>query len=104
MNKQQLRDWFIESHPLGEALIHPEPWKDDLVVVAHKEFDSFMQLIDQYAYEYAEMVIGEDEAEDVIDDTGEEYPIEGRYERNELRAEQRNRNKELSSHKEEGDI
>lgn len=34
-------------------------------------------------------IIGPDEATELIDDTGEEYPIEGRYERNDLRAEQR---------------
>jgi hypothetical protein len=49
------------------------------------EPDLVLQAIDDLILE----VIGRDQATEMLDDTGEEYPIEAAYEMNQLRAEQR---------------
>lgn len=74
------------KHPLNRWIIDMAG-DQRLLAVTQDEWDHLRELIDQYAYEYAERVIGDYGGNDLV-----------------LRSnirEQRRRNKELSSHKEE---
>lgn len=134
MNKQQLREGVFDE------VMSSAP--DMNAIIAENATDSIMQLIDQYAYEYAERVIGEDTkefrkkdyagTEDLWDLANGIAPIsthefntwgssdkaqfrkfglklrntiwfQNEESNNELRAEQRKTNQELSSHGEHVD-
>lgn len=94
MNKQQLRDTLIK-------LRHGDPDRTpELRKMPDPMIDEAMQLIDQYAYEYAERVIGAD----IQPGTAWDREWVGRDAINIILTEQRKTNRELSSHKEEEGI
>ena len=103
MSEQQLKAAINQLHSLWESEVTGTPihWEktDERKEIDAGYTDQLMQLIDQYAYEYAERVIGDGELhishvcpQDSI--SCREFGARGR-----LRNAQHQRNKELSPHR-----